>query len=439
MDQALPVDDVIIAPITATGGAVALVRLSGAGSWELARKVFAPLPSAPRTSTYGRLAYRSRSLGPVGDDGLATLFAEGHSYTGEESVELSVHGSPASVRLLVETCVELGARPAKPGEFTLRAFMNGRLDLTQAEGVAASVEALSDAQLRQGELLRQGKLKSRVQHVRDSVVEVLAAVEAATDFEEETGPLDRAKWAGRLEGLEATLCGLCQDAEAGRLVREGVTVVLLGLPNAGKSSLFNALCGSDRAIVTPHPGTTRDLVEAEVQLGGNLFRLIDTAGLREASDDAETMGVERSRHSASNADVVVYCFDGTVGWTTRDADECPDGALKVTTKSDLATPPAGYLAVSATTGAGVERLRVELAHGCGGSESGLVLPRHAPLLGAACGSLAKARATLDSTHLPSDLAAVHLQASLRSLGEVTGETATPDMLDEIFSRFCVGK
>lgn len=329
---------------------------------------------------------------------------------------------------------------AEPGEFTLRAFMNGRIDLTQAEGVRASVEALSDAQLKQGELLRQGHLKDQVGQIRAGVLAALAAVEAATDFEEETGPLDRPRWTLALRELTKRVESLADQADHARLVREGLTVVLAGLPNAGKSSLFNALCGSERAIVTSQPGTTRDLLEAEIQIQGHLVRLVDTAGLRAARDEAEQIGIERTRETVRQAHLTLYCFDSQQGWTAEDDKECPQGATKIATKAELATPPDGMVAVSARTGKGLRELVQDVLRPALDSRPspGLVLPRHIPLLTAAIDALELARETLDHG-LPSDLAAVHLQAALRSLGEVTGETASAEVLEQVFSQFCIGK
>jgi tRNA modification GTPase len=425
-------EDVIVAPITATGGAVALVRLSGIGSWKVAAELFHPWSPIPRQAAYGRFVH--------GDDGLAIPFEDGHSYTGEESVEFSLHGSAASVRLLINSATHSGARLAEPGEFTLRAFMNGKLDLTQAEGVRASVEALSDAQLRQGELLLQGALKYEIAGHRRTVLAALAAVEAATDFEEETGPLDRTTWTADLNLLHADISRLASQAEHARLVREGVTVALAGLPNAGKSSLFNALCGSERAIVTSQPGTTRDLLEAEIQVRGHLVRLVDTAGLREAQEEAEQIGVARSRDTLRNADLTLYCFASDRGWTADDERECPVDALKVATKTDLCPAPGTGIPVSARSGEGVDSLIDRIAESAGATSTlpGLVLPRHQPLLKAAAESVRDAAATL-ANGLPSDLAAVHLQSALRSLGEITGETASADVLDQVFSQFCIGK
>ncbi|MEX2243010.1 MAG: tRNA uridine-5-carboxymethylaminomethyl(34) synthesis GTPase MnmE [Fimbriimonadaceae bacterium] len=427
--------DTIVAPITAVGGAVAVVRVSGLTAWSVGAAVFSPWPSPvePHRAVYGRYSH--------GDDGLALPFAPGRSYTGEESVELSVHGSLASVQALASACIEAGARTAEPGEFTLRAFMNGRMDLTQAEGVRDSVEARTDAQLRQANLLRDGALRDQVRAVREEVVGVLAAVEASTDFSEEVGELDRANALHVCSTVRADLLRLLDAASAARVIREGVSVAIVGLPNAGKSSLLNAVLGSDRAIVTEYPGTTRDTVEECVSLGGLLVRLIDTAGLRPTDDPVESFGVERSRFALENADVVWYVYDASVGWTPADEEawrtiERP--AIGVANKSDLASGDHG-IEVSATLGTGIPVLTDVTMGVIGTNEQGaLINARHAPLLQEVLCAIDRAAVTL-SQPVPDDLAAVDLQAAVRALGEVTGETTPPDIIERIFREFCIGK
>jgi tRNA modification GTPase len=424
----VPPNDTIVAPITATGGAVAVVRVSGPGSWRVARAVFElwPDPVEPRRAVYGPFS--------TGDDGLALPFPAGGGYTGEEAVEFSVHGSHASVTALIEACLDAGARLAEPGEFSLRAFMNGRLDLTQAEGVRALVEARTSAQLRQAARLREGATRDAVRTLRQEVLGVLAAVEAATDFEDETGPLDRTRALERANALIAAIGRLLLSARASRIVQDGLTVAIVGLPNAGKSSLFNAVLGSDRAIVTPIPGTTRDTVEEHVSVDGRLVRLIDTAGLRETMDAVEALGVGRTRDATASADVVWYVYDAAQGWSTADDSECPQGAVVVANKSDLAAPARG-LPVSAVTGEGLPALLSTLQSSEPGS---IVLPRHAANLREARRALRRVKKTL-GTAVPDDLAAVDLCVAARHLGEITGETAPPDVIERVFRDFCIGK
>lgn len=428
--------DTIVAPITAVGGAVAVVRVSGSAAWEVASRVFRDWPERPESH---RAVYGTFSNG---DDGVALPFAVGRSYTGEESVELSVHGSAASVRALVEACVRSGARVAEPGEFTLRAFMNGRMDLTQAEGVRDTVEAQTDAQLRQANLLREGALRNAVAEIRSKLEGVLTAVEASTDFSEEIGEMDRTSGAVMCRVASSQIDALLATEPASRLVREGATVVIAGLPNAGKSSLLNKLIGSDRAIVTDVPGTTRDTIEESLSLDGALVRLVDTAGLRESEEPVETLGVERTRQAIEGADFVLHVYDAARGWLPEDsAITCAldQPYVIVANKSDLARSEKG-VAVSCATGEGVPEVIAAL-NGLVSAlsrDSGLVNRRHAEQLREAKSALGRAVETLHS-ELPTDLAAVDLQSAIRSLGEITGETASSDVIERIFRDFCIGK
>ncbi|MCW5935941.1 MAG: tRNA uridine-5-carboxymethylaminomethyl(34) synthesis GTPase MnmE [Fimbriimonadaceae bacterium] len=421
--------DTIVAPITAPGGAVAAVRLSGPRSWSVASQVFAPWPETvvARSALFGRFRH--------GDDGLALPFAEGASYTGEQSVELSTHGSPASVRALLEACLQAGARTAEPGEFTYRAFMNGRIDLTQAEAVRDTVAALTEAQLKLANRQREGGLLEQVEAARSPIVRVLAMVEASTDFSEEVGEVDR--------GLAAALCGdaeeqiraMLETQKRGRHVREGFTIALVGPPNAGKSSLFNAVLRRSRAIVSPHAGTTRDTLEELVEIDGLLCRFVDTAGLRETADEVETEGVRRSIQAMEEADQVWYVWDATLPWPGE--EQLPRADLYVANKCDLARSDFGEN-VSALTGEGVDALLTHVPKGLGAGGLAPIAARHAAPLQQAREALARAQETFASG-LPTDPASVDLRAALRHLGEVTGETATPDILERVFADFCIGK
>lgn len=423
--------DTIVAPISGIG-AVAVVRLSGSGAWEIAGQVFAPWNPRPMRAKVGRV------LG--GDEGIALPFAEGRSYTGEASVEISVHGSPAAVRGLLEACIGCGARMALPGEFTQRAWMNGRLDLTQAEGVMETVAARTETQLRVAHHLREGRLGRAVEHMRDRLVSVLAQIEASVDFAEETGPLDAPAVLLELESVLADLQALLHSAAVGRRVREGFRVALVGRPNVGKSSLLNALLQSERAIVTDLPGTTRDVLEESLELDGHLVVLVDTAGLREPGDQAESEGVRRARAEVAKADWVWQVLDSEQGWTAHDDQvrrELPHDALAVWNKADLAARPAG---VSARTGHGLQPLIGLLRERL--QELPLDQPiaraRHLGPLREAVSAVEEARQVLADA-LPDDLAAVGLQAAIRALGEVTGETTPPDVVERLFRDFCIGK
>ena len=429
--------DTIVAPITGSQpAAVAVIRLSGTEAWSIASRIFSKWPTLvePHKATYGRYI--------TGDDGIALPFAEDHSYTGEQSVELSCHGSPASVRALIQACVKEGARPARPGEFTERAFLNGRIDLTEAEAIADTVNALTDTQLRMANLQRDGALYRAVGGLRDRVLGLLAAVEASVDFEEEIGPLDRVSTLQELEQIAGEVEKLRKSAEVGAILRKGLRIAITGLPNAGKSSLFNAIVGRERAIVTPTPGTTRDYVEEQIDMGGIPVVLIDTAGLREATDKAESIGVQRAVEQATHADVVWYVFDASCGISKEDeewARKMPQ-SLIVANKCDLARVPH-FLNVSAKTCQGLDELIRNVTVYAEEAKAMDVPPidaRHKPLLRDTATMLSDAIETIRSNR-PDDLLSTFLRAAVNHLGEITGETASADMVERIFSGFCIGK
>lgn len=446
--------DTIVAPITGTAkAAVAIVRVSGPDAWTIAAEVFHPWNPESHKASYGHFAN--------GDDGLALPFAENQSYTGEQSVELSCHGSPASVRSLVEACIRAGARMAEPGEFTQRAFMNGRIDLTQAEAVRDTIEAQTDAQLRFANLNREGALHREVGAISDECIGLLAAVEASVDFAEEIGEFDREAGREKVDNLLRRIAELLNTAEAGRIMRQGLRIAIVGPPNAGKSSLMNALLGTDRSIVTDVPGTTRDFVEEQADIGGVPCVLIDTAGLRDTDDPVESIGVQRTRAQAANADLIWYVYDSSVGWTDADvaaATSFGRPVLVVANKADLikvepvgrlavppipSCPPFPYAAsVSARTGLGLDFLGADIHETIFDPwefDSGPTINlRHQPLLERAQTALVGVAATLDGDQ-PDDLLSVGLQEAIGALGEITGETATPDIIDRIFHDFCIGK
>jgi tRNA modification GTPase len=431
--------DTIVAPITGVGpAAVAIVRLSGPDAWAIAAKVFSSVPDSPqpRHVYYGKLE--------SGDEGLLTHFNEGHSFTGEETSEISCHGSPAAVNALVMSCIKAGARMAEPGEFTQRAFMNGRMDLTEAEGIRETIEAVTASQLRLANLQREGMLRLEITTLREQVLRLLAAVEATVDFEEEIGALDRVGTHQDLDELLERVDKLLQMAEIGRIVRNGLRIAIVGPPNAGKSSLLNAILREERSIVTEVPGTTRDFVEEKIDLNGIPVVLIDTAGLRETKDKAEAIGVERSKAQAANADHIWYVYDAAEGFTPADSQICASlgrPATIVANKIDLKAPPKGHVGVSAKTGSGLSNLADTVCQ-IASSVPSLPLPapneRHTLLLEETRAQLSAALDTLEND-LPDDLLSVNLREAVQLLGEITGETASADMIDTIFRSFCIGK
>jgi tRNA modification GTPase len=434
--------ETIVACITGPAwgsGAIAGVRVSGPEAHRVGRAVFpsVPLEPQPRLALYGTFAH--------GDDGLALPFEGSFSYTGEPAIEFFVHGSPASVQLLIEACLASGAREAEPGEFTLRAFLNGKLDLTQAEAVADLVSAQTESQLRAAQSQRRGALARDVLAARVPLMEVIVALEAWLDFSEEIGELDAGVLASELHASIQQLVAISGQAAASEVVRHGVRVALVGAPNVGKSTLLNRLLGSERAIVTDVPGTTRDIVEATIELGGILFRLQDTAGLRETEDRVERIGIERTRMAADQADLTLYLYeeasDELESWRRRPR------TLAVRTKLDLGRPESDDLAISAHTGAGIDALLGWLkAQAPNARPPFLLNARHLALLAEAEREITLGLAALCADQ-PAEVTLAPLRAAERAMRQIVGaadpslpgEGLNPDLIHAIFSRFCIGK
>lgn len=437
--------DTIVAPITGSVSApVALIRVSGPEAWRIGvalagRALKGKEPVARRT-----YFVRIEDF----DEGYLTFFAEGRSYTGEPSFEISLHGSPANVRRALNLICSLGARPARPGEFTERAFLNGRLDLTQAEAVAETVKAATEMQSRRAAALRRGALTEEVEALRDGTAAIIARIEASVEFTDEVGELDIQAVIGDLHSLRDDLLALASSTRAARIVREGFRICLVGRTNVGKSSLLNRILGSDRAIVTDVPGTTRDTIEESVSLGGFQVVVTDTAGVRETADAVERIGIERTVQALMAADEIWHVVEAPGGYGEADRavgeslPRQPD--LYVVNKADLgepiAKPPGEWLPVSALTGAGMEWL----LDGLQGRLQNLVsegLPltneRHEAHLREAAEHLQAAADALVTE--PPDLACVPLYAALDALGEITGATAPDELIEQIFRDFCVGK
>lgn len=424
--------DTIVAPITGSSAApVAIVRLSGPQAWKIAGSLSLDLAREDRPRSVQYLTFST------GDDGFLILFEKGKSYTGEESAELSIHGSRASVKAMLEAAKEFGARPAEPGEFTQRAFMNGRVDLTEAEGVRDTIEAETEAQLRLANLMRDGELHQILRSLSDDLVGVLAAIEASVDFSEEIGEIDPDALGGRIQTVLTSLSDLLATAYTGRIMREGLRIAIVGPPNAGKSSLLNRLLGTERSIVTEIAGTTRDYVEERVDFDGFPVVLIDTAGLRETDDVVESIGVQKSRAIAADADLIWYVVD------SREASESfiPEferQLIRIANKIDLQTASSGFVGISCATGEGLEAL-IESAKEQFDNPRGIAIHlRHQPELESAIEELSVAKEVLDY-HRPPDLAAVGLRSAIQALGRITGETADADMIARIFRDFCIGK
>ncbi|MFC3833380.1 MULTISPECIES: tRNA uridine-5-carboxymethylaminomethyl(34) synthesis GTPase MnmE [Deinococcus] len=432
--------DTIAAIATAPGSAgVGIVRVSGPRALEVADGVLRGRRRPSRTPggrfLFGTLVAQS---GEVLDEGLCLVFREGRSYTGEDVAELQTHGSPAVLARVLARTLELGARLARPGEFTLRAYLAGRLDLSQAEAVLGLIEAHTDTARRQATLGLSGALGARVARIGAHLTRTLAAIQAMLDYPEEGVPEEDRE--GPLAAATADLRTLVSTARAGQVATRGARLALLGRPNAGKSSLLNALVGYERSIVTPIPGTTRDYLEAGVELAGVPVTLVDTAGIRETGDEIEAAGVRQALSLAGGADLVLALEDGSQPREPLPLDLPPDArVLRVRTKADLspAWTDNTVLDVSAVTGEGLPTLRDALHTALLGdtsrTEAWLTTERQAD---AARRALAHVEA---AATLPDDLAGYELEEALRCLSELTGRDVHEDVVDAVFMNFCVGK
>jgi tRNA modification GTPase len=432
--------DTIAAIATPAGrGAIGIVRVSGARAPQIARQLLGRLP-APRTAA--RLAARD-ALGELLDDGLALYFPAPHSYTGEHAFEFHGHGGATVLQSVLAACVDAGARLAEPGEFTRRAFLNGKLDLAQAESVADLIDAASREAARSALRSLQGEFSAAVLALVAQLVELRALTEALLDFpDEEVETLHRDDAAARLERVRAALQDVHRKSRQGSLLRSGIHVVIAGRPNVGKSSLLNRLAGEERAIVTPIAGTTRDALREPIQIEGVPLVVIDTAGLRPSSDPVERLGIERTQRELEHADLVIVVFEA--GQPQAPLTEVPAGTelIEVYNKLDLTpgfVPPAGAVAVSAKTGAGLDGLKRAILRAAGWSATGetVFLARERHLR-----ALQRAAAHLDAAASESqrwELFAEELRLAQMALAGITGEFTADDLLGEIFARFCIGK
>jgi tRNA modification GTPase len=450
-------DDTIAAVATAIApgeGSVAIVRVSGPEAEAIGQRLFVAPGDQPWEShrvLYGHVC--DPASGERVDEALLLLMRAPRSFTRETVVEFHCHGGLISVQLVLELVLASGARRALPGEFSQRAFLNGRLDLTRAEAISELVTARSRraAQLAMAGL--DGGLQARIASLRERLLDQLAELEARVDFEEDLPPLDGESVAAELAAVQAELEHLVADGERGQLLRDGLRVAIVGRPNVGKSSLLNRLSCSERAIVTDLPGTTRDLVESELVLQGVPLTLLDTAGIRSTSDRVEQIGIERSRSALQAADAVLLLFDLSVGWCDDDAalrDLVPEGVplLVVGNKADQLTANSSSasaqadVCISALTGAGESDLVAQLLDRCGHSDPQgvqLALNRRQQDLAAVAAASLGASLEAARQQLPWDFWTIDLRAAVRALGEITGEEVSEAVLDRVFSRFCIGK
>jgi tRNA modification GTPase len=431
--------DTIVAPATPLGrGALAIVRIDGPRSAAILQTLGGVSPDA-RLATLTQLSLDGEPL----DECIAIRYAAPHSFTGNDLVELTLHGSPLLVERVIAAIVACGARLAEPGEFTERAVLNGKLDLVQAESIADLINSRTalQAKLSLGNL--HGVLSRRAAAVRESLLHVISRLEAALDFSEEGYEfITREETRRKIEKAITEADGIAETYRRGRATTSGLTAVILGRPNAGKSTLLNRLVGSDRAIVTPIPGTTRDIVRETIEIGGLPVTIADTAGLRTSGDVVEEIGVARAREAAASADIILYLVDASVGLTADDELAAFPGAIVIYTKIDLATAPQSALGISVTAERGIDellsRLDLRVREEFVAPEGSLVNERQRQAVLGCKEALTTALAALDAG-LDEPVMLVDLYRAASALGLLTGAITQEHVFTEIFSKFCIGK
>jgi tRNA modification GTPase len=438
-------DDTIVALSTPPGrGAISTIRFSGPDSLKIARRlVRLPIDPRPRHAALGEFCDAD---GEVVDEVVLTWFRSPNSYTGEDVVEVSCHGAPVVVDYFLRCALVHDARLAEPGEFTLRAFLHGRMNLAQAEAVQDLVQAQTLYQAKVAMQQMEGALSRRLSPVKQDLVDLIALLEAGIDFaEDDISVASPEEISQRIESIRRPLGEWVGSFRFGRVVREGLTLAILGRPNVGKSSLFNRLLERERAIVTASAGTTRDLVSETLNLEGIPVRLVDTAGIRETSDEAESIGVRRSFEASADADITLLVLDATQGMAEEDRALIArfPAAMLVVNKMDAGDrfPDAAQQRCSALTGQGIPELRRALLQRLseGGAEPGfLTNVRHERLIREALAALDRAKSAVQEG-LPHEMLLLDLYNVLRPLGAITGETTIDDILNRIFSTFCIGK
>ncbi|WP_392531101.1 tRNA uridine-5-carboxymethylaminomethyl(34) synthesis GTPase MnmE [Nostoc sp. C117] len=442
-------------------GSVGIVRVSGDQAMAIAQTLF-HTPGRQLWETH-RILYgyiRHPQTQQLVDEALLLIMKAPRSYTCEDVVEFHCHGGIMAVQQVLQLCLESGARLAQPGEFTLRAFLNGRLDLTQAEGIADLVGARSPQAAQTALAGLQGKLAQPIRQLRANCLDILAEIEARIDFEEDLPPLDNEVIISEIEKITAEITRLLATKDKGELLRSGLKVAIVGRPNVGKSSLLNAWSQSDRAIVTELPGTTRDVVESQLVVGGIPVQVLDTAGIRETTDQVEKIGVERSRRAANAADLVLLTIDASVGWTEGDEEiyqqvqhrplilvinkiDLVEENQRETLQSKIPNAKSKIL-TSAAKNQGIYALEtaiLEIVQSGNVQAADMDLAinrRQAAALTQAQISLKQVQATIVD-QLPLDFWTIDLRGAIQALGEITGEEVTESVLDRIFSKFCIGK
>ncbi len=438
-------------------GSIGIVRLSGAKAMEIARTLF-HAPGKQRWESH-RILYgyiRHPETRQLVDEALLLIMLSPRSFTREDVVEFHCHGGIIPVQQVLQLCLEQGARLAQPGEFTLRAFLNGRIDLTQAESIAEIVGARSPQASQIALAGLQGKLAHPLRQLRATCLDILAEIEARIDFEDDLPPLNEKEIRANLKAALIQVKEILATADRGELLRSGLKVAIVGRPNVGKSSLLNAWSRSDRAIVTDLPGTTRDVVESQLVVGGIPVQVLDTAGIRHTADTVEKIGVERSRQAARAADLILLIIDAQAGWTAEDEEIYQQvqnrPLILAINKTDLASPESvkslpqinKIVNTAAALNQGIDSLEQAILESVqGGNLTAADLDmainqRQAAALTRAKTALEQVQETI-SDRLPLDFWTIDLRSAVQALGEITGEEVTESVLDRIFSRFCIGK
>jgi tRNA modification GTPase len=460
MSSSLRHHETIVAIATAIApeqGSVGIVRLSGNQAVAIAQQLFQAPGGQPWESHRVLYGYvRDPQTQALVDEALLLLMLAPRSYTREDVVEFQCHGGIMVVQRVLQLCVDAGARLAEPGEFTLRAFLNGRIDLTQAESITDLVGARSPQAAQAALAGVQGKLAQPIRRLRQRCLSLLAEVEARIDFADDLPPLDETEIQHQVAAVVAEVQQVLDTAERGALMRTGLKVAIVGRPNVGKSSLLNAWSQSDRAIVTDLPGTTRDVVESQLTVRGIPVQVLDTAGIRAASDQVEQLGIERSRRAAAAADLILFTIDAQAGWTAEDQliydQVCDRPLILIVNKTDIVDrvdpstlPPVSHVVpTAAARQQGIEALedaildRIQAKTLSAANQDVAINQRQAIALARAKTALRQVQDTIDH-QLPLDFWTIDLRQAIQSLGEITGEELVESVLDEIFSRFCIGK
>ena len=430
--------DTVFAPSSAVGGAICVIRVSGGTTRAIAQKLLdKPVWEQLNCLRHTRILRGEERI----DDCMAVFFRAPNSYTGEDMLELHCHGGMTTVRGVLAVLSEAGGVPAGPGEFTRRAFLNGKMDLSQAEAVMDVINAQAENSLRAALEQLSGSVSRRIRETEERLLDARAAIEAAIDYPDEAEEAASSTLKNDLNATEETVFALIEEGRNARFLRDGLKIVILGRPNVGKSSLLNVLLGEDRAIVTAAAGTTRDVLDERISIGGVPVRLIDTAGVREAFDEAERIGVDRAKKALETADVVLLVLDGSAEKTPEDdalmSETEGKTRIVVANKSDLGTRIPDALSVSCKTGEGIDELlrRIEaIVAPAAQSTAAITNERHLSALGRALEAIRQAKEQTEP-----DCVATELTEALHALGSITGTDVDAEVVDRIFKNFCVGK